>query len=614
MSLSESAGLDLLPVRGLPSPAAGSALGAGPALGVVRSLTGRSWSLAAADDRLATALAQRLGLPEIVARVMAARGVGLEAAPSFLDPRLRDLLPDPCRLRDMRQGSERLAAAITGGEQIAVFGDYDVDGGTAAALLLRFLRALGAQPLLYVPDRLREGYGPNAPALRGLAARGVTLVVTVDCGIAAHDALADAALAGLDVIVVDHHLASLPLPRAVAVVNPKRPDDASGLDHLCAAGVAFLLVVDTNRLLRAAGFYARRPEPDLRQWLDLVALGTVCDVVPLVGINRAFVAQGLKVMAGRRNAGLRSIADLAGLRGPASARDLGFAIGPRINAGGRVGQADLGARLLASDDRVEAAQLAQRLDALNRERQEIEQGVWAAATARLGADADGAPLLWAVGAGWHPGVVGIVASRLAERYRRPALVVTTDGERAIASGRSVPGRDLGAAVSAAMAAGLLVKGGGHAMAAGFTAEAGRLDELRAFLEARLAVDALAMEGLRALSIDGVLSLAGAAALPLAVLDRLGPFGAGHAEPRFALEAVRIAHTRPAGDAHIACGLIDAGSRLPAIAFRCAGQPLGQALAAHCGAAFHLAGRLQQRRGAGAALQLVIDDAAPALGG
>jgi single-stranded-DNA-specific exonuclease len=583
------------------------------ALGVARSLTGRSWTLAHADERLTTALAQRLGLPEIVARVMAIRGIGLDAAASFLEPRLRDLLPDPCRLKDMRRAADRLASAIIGGERIAVFGDYDVDGATAAALLLRFLRAVGAdEPLLYVPDRLREGYGPNAPALRGLRDRGVKLVVTVDCGIAAHDALADAASAGLDVVVLDHHQASLPLPTAVAVVNPKRPDDASGLDHLCAAGLAFLLMVDTNRLLRATGHYAVRPEPDLRQWLDLVALGTVCDVVPLCDVNRAFVAQGLKVMAQRRNIGLRALADLAGLRALPSARDLGFAIGPRINAGGRVGQADLGARLLACDDPTEAGRLAGRLNALNGERQEIEQTVWAEAVARIGDEPD-APLLWAAGRGWHPGVIGIVASRLAERFRRPALVVAIDGDQAVASGRSVPGRDLGAAVNAAAAEGLLLKGGGHAMASGFTAKTSRLGDLRSFLEHRLAIDAATAERLRALSVDGVLSLAGAAVLAPTVLARLAPFGAGHAEPRFALAAVRIAHTRVAGSGHLCCGLIDSGARLPAIAFRCADQPLGQALAAHAGAPFHLAGRLQPRH-AGGTLQLIIDDAAPAFGG
>lgn len=582
------------------------------ALGVARSLTGRSWTLAPGDERLTAALAQRLGLPEIVARVMALRGIGLEAAASFLDPRLRDLLPDPCRLKDMRKAAERLTAAVVNGQRIAVFGDYDVDGATAAALLLRFLRAVGCEPLLYVPDRLREGYGPNAPALRGLRDRGVGLVVTVDCGIAAHEALADASSAGLDVVVVDHHQASLPLPVAVAVVNPKRPDDQSGLDHLCAAGLAFLLMVDTNRLLRATGHYTVRPEPDLRQWLDLVALGTVCDVVPLAGVNRAFVTQGLKVMAQRRNVGLCALADLAGLRAPPSARDLGFAIGPRINAGGRVGQADLGARLLACDDPVEAGTLGGRLNALNGERQQIEQAVWTEAAARIG-DEPEAPLLWACGRGWHPGVIGIIASRLAERYRRPALVMAIDGDRAMASGRSVPGRDLGAAVNAAVAAGLLVKGGGHAMAAGFTAEAGRLGELRAFLEDRLAIDAATAEGLRALNVDGVLSLAGAAALPPSMLARLAPFGPGHPEPRFVLEAAHIAHTRPAGGAHLVCGLIDGlGAKLPAIAFRCADQPLGQALAAHAGAPFHLAGRLQPRHGGGT-LQLIIDDAAPALG-
>ena len=584
------------------------------ALGVERSLSGRHWTLAGSDHRLAEALAQRLGLPEIVARILSARGIGLDDAVSFLEPRLRDLLPDPCRLLDMRRGAERLAAAIGARERIAVFGDYDVDGATAAALLLRFLRALGLQPLLYVPDRLREGYGPNAPALRALAAAAVSLVITVDCGVAAHDALADAAACGLDVIVVDHHQANLPLPPAVAVIDPKRPDDRSGLGHLCAAGLAFLLVVDTNRLLRGAGCYAAQPEPDLRQWLDLVALGTVCDVVPLAGVNRAFVTQGLKIMARRGNAGLSAIADAAGLRRPASARDLGFAIGPRINAGGRIGQADLGARLLACDDPAEAAPLAARLHALNRERQEIEQAVWAAAAARVGDDAETAPLLWAVGEGWHPGVVGIVASRLAERFRRPALVVATAGERATASGRSVPGRDLGAAVGAAVAAGLLVKGGGHAMAAGFTAETRRLAELRDFLNAHLALDAATAEGLRALPLDGVLSLAGAAALPPATLARLAPFGAGHPEPRFVIPAVQITHIRPAGDAHLCCGLLDGDrARLPAIAFRCADQPLGRGLIAHAGTLLHVAGRLQPCQGAGATLQLVIDDAAPALG-
>jgi single-stranded-DNA-specific exonuclease len=582
------------------------------ALDVQRSLTGRRWSLTPTDEQLAMALSQRHGVPEIVARVLAARGVGLNEVESFLAPKLRDLLPDPCRLKDMRAGSERLATAITAGERIAVFGDYDVDGATAAALLLRFLYAVGAPPRLYVPDRLREGYGPNAPALLELRRQGVSLVVTVDCGIAAHDPLAAAAAAGLDVIVVDHHLGRESLPPAIAVINPKRPDDSGGLDHLAAVGVAFLLAVDVNRLLRQAGWYAGSMEPDLRQWLDLVALGTVCDMVPLCGVNRAFVTQGLTIMARRGNAGLRAICDVAGLAGPPGARDLGFTIGPRINAGGRVGQADLGARLLATDDPDEALLLARRLDALNRERQAIEQAMMNDALAQLAVERGTQPLLWAAGDGWHPGVIGIVASRLVERFRRPAVVIGLDAGRAIGSGRSVPGFDLGSAVNSAAQAGLLMKGGGHAMAVGFTAAASRLDELFAFFADRLAMEG-ATEEFRVLPFDAILTVAGALGLPESVLTALAPFGSGHPEPRFALPGVRLRHVRTVGGQHLCCSLADgAGARLQAIAFRCADSPLGRALVDHAGMPFHFAGRLQTRHGRG--LQLVIDDAASALPG
>jgi single-stranded-DNA-specific exonuclease len=581
------------------------------ALGVQRSLTGRHWSVTPADERLAMALAQRHGFPEIVARVLAARGVGLEQVESFLAPTLRELLPDPCRLKDMRAGAERLAAAITGGEIIAVFGDYDVDGATAAALLLRFLSALGVSPRLYVPDRLREGYGPNAPALLELRRQGVTLVITVDCGMAAHEPLAIAAEAGLQVIVVDHHLGAESLPPACAVINPKRLDDTGGLDHLAAVGVAFLLAVDVNRLLRQAGWYISRAEPDLRQLLDLVALGTVCDIVPLCGVNRAFVTQGLKMMARRGNPGLRAISDVAGLRGPPGCRDLGFAIGPRINAGGRVGEADLGARLLATDDAEEARRLACRLDLLNRERQAIEQSVLNDALSQLADGATDRPLLWAVGDGWHPGVIGIVASRLVERFRRPAVVIGLNDGRGVGSGRSLPGLDLGSAVNAAAKAGLLIKGGGHAMAAGFTIEASRIEALFAFLSERLAIDQQMQARLRSLPVDAVLSLTGAAGLPAGVLASLAPFGSGHPEPRFVLPDVRLAQVRAVGVDHLSCSLTDGGvARLPAIAFRCADSMLGRSLLGHAGAAFHLAGRLQARRAGG--LQLVIDDAASAL--
>jgi single-stranded-DNA-specific exonuclease len=583
------------------------------ALGVQRSLTGRLWSLTPIDEQLAMALSQRHGLPEIVARVLAARGVGLGEVESFLAPTLRDLLPDPCRLKDMRAGAERLAAAITGGERIAIFGDYDVDGATAAALLLRFLAAVGTPPRLYVPDRLREGYGPNAPALLELRRQGVTLVVTVDCGMAAHEPLEIAAADGLDVIVVDHHLGRESLPPARAVINPKRLDDTGGLDHLAAVGVAFLLAVDVNRLLRQAGWYARRAEPDLRQWLDLVALGTVCDVVPLCGVNRAFVTQGLRIMARRGNPGLCAIGEVAALAGPPGARDLGFAIGPRINAGGRVGEADLGARLLATDDPDEARRLARRLDALNRERQAIEQSVLNGALAQLAADRGGEPLLWAVGEGWHPGVIGIVASRLVDRFQRPAVVVGFQGDRAVGSGRSLPGLDLGSAVNSATRAGLLIKGGGHAMAAGFTVEASRVAALFAFLSERLAIDRQTEARLRLLPVDAVLTLAGAAGLPPGMLVALAPFGSGHPEPRFVLPGVRLTHVHTVGGDHLCCSLADgADAGLPAIAFRCAGSALGRALLEHAGAPFHLAGRLQVRRDQRS--QFVIDDAAGAFAG
>jgi single-stranded-DNA-specific exonuclease len=578
------------------------------ALGVQRSLTGRHWALTPTDQRLAIALSQRHGLPDIVARVLAARGIGLGEVESFLAPTLRDLLPDPCRLKDMRAGAGRLVAAICKGERIAVFGDYDVDGATAAALLLRFLSAVGEPPLLYVPDRLREGYGPNAPALLELRHQGVTLVVTVDCGMAAHEPLATAAAAGLDVIVVDHHLGGEGLPPACAVINPKRLDDMGGLDHLAAVGVAFLLAVDVNRLLRQAGWYTSRAEPDLRQLLDLVALGTVCDVVPLSGVNRAFVTQGLRIMARRGNPGLRAIGDVTGLSGPPGARDLGFSIGPRINAGGRVGEADLGARLLATDDPEEARRLACRLDLLNRERQAIEQLVLHAALSQLPSGVAGQPLLWAVGTGWHPGVIGIVASRLVDRFRRPAVVIGLNNGRGVGSGRSLPGLDLGSAINAAAKAGLLIKGGGHAMAAGFTIEASKVDGLFAFLTERLAIDQQMQARLRSLPVDAVLSLTGAAGLPAGVLAALAPFGSGHPEPRFVLPDVRLAQVRAVGGDHLRCSLTDDGAaRLPAIAFRCTDSTLGRSLLEHAGAPFHLAGRLQARREGG--LQLVIDDAA-----
>jgi single-stranded-DNA-specific exonuclease len=583
-------------------------------LGVERSLCGRRWRQRAGDDRAGLALAQQLGLPEILGRLLAARGVGAEAADRFLTPTLRDSLPDPSHLKDMDKAVARLARAVTAGETIAVFGDYDVDGATSVALLQRFLEAVGARVRVYIPDRQREGYGPNAPALLRLKEDGAAVVITVDCGVTAHAALTAAAGVGLDVIVVDHHVAEPALPPALAIINPNRLDETSPHGMLAAVGVAFLLVVGLNRALRQAGWYAARPAPDLVQWLDLVALGTVCDVVPLTGLNRALVAQGLKLMQRRGNIGLAALADVAGIGERLDAYHAGFILGPRVNAGGRVGEADLGARLLASDDPIAAREIARHLDALNAERREIEARVLAQAIDQVESGDRSAPLVFVAGEGWHPGVIGIVASRLKERYNRPACVVAVADGVGKGSGRSVPGMALGPAVIAARQAGLLINGGGHAMAAGFTVETTRLAPLRDFLTAR-AVEALGEDGLvPELGIDGVLA-AGAATPEFAQLvERLGPFGAGNAEPRFALANLRVVRADVVGGAHVRCILGDGGgtARVKAIAFRCLEGELGPALLNGQGRGFHLAGHLRADNWQGReGVQLVLDDAAPA---
>src|SRR5689334_8190736 len=440
-------------------------------LRVDRSVCGRRWRFRNSEARAGEAIAERLGVPEIVGRLLAQRGVDLDHAPSFLAPRLRDQLPDPSHLRDMEAAVARLVRAVQGGETISIFGDYDVDGATSAALLTRFFAATGTPTRIYVPDRLREGYGPNTRALLRLHEEGVRVVVTVDCGTTAHLPLAEAAEAGLDAIVIDHHVAEPLLPRAAAVVNPNRLDETSPHGGLAAVGVAFLLVVAVNRALRRAGWYTGgRCEPDLLQWLDLVALGMVCDVVPLSGLNRALVAQGIRVARRLANPGLAALAAAAGLDEPVDAYHLGFLLGPRVNAGGRVGAADLGARLLAADDPVLAAELAGRLDQYNRERREIEARTLDAAVAMVENAPQSPVLIFAAAEGWHPGVIGIVAARLKERYERPACVVALAQGIGKGSGRSVAGLPLGPAVIAARQAGLLLDGGGHAMAAGFTVD------------------------------------------------------------------------------------------------------------------------------------------------
>jgi len=583
-------------------------------LGVERSFGGRKWRQRHADDRQGLAIAQRFGVPELVGRLLAARHVTVDSAAAFLNPTLRELLPDPSGFRDMNRAVERLLRAITRQEKIAVFGDYDVDGATSAALLHRFFAAIGIAVRLYIPDRLTEGYGPNEPALLRLREEGIAVVITVDCGITAFAALAAAEAAGLAVIVLDHHVAEPQLPPASAVVNPNRLDETVGHGQLAAVGVTFLLVVALNRALRATGWYGNgRAEPDLKQWLDLVALGTVCDVVPLTALNRALVGQGLKVMARRGNIGLAALADAAGLKETPGTYHAGFVLGPRINAGGRIGAADLGVRLLTTADAAEAAALARQLDTLNAERRALEQAVLEAAITQVeGQRRPERALVFASGEGWHPGVIGIVAGRLKERYGRPACVVATADGVGKGSGRSVNGLDLGSAVIAARQAGLLINGGGHAMAAGFTVAAERVADLAEFLNDRLA-SAAGGPIVPLLEIDGAIASAAATPDLAQIVGRLAPFGSGNPEPRFAVSDLRVVRSEVVGDGHVRLLLAgNDGTRLKAIAFRSADAPLGQALLRGGGAPLHLAGSLrldnwQDREG----VQLIVDDGAPA---
>jgi len=567
-------------------------------------------------ERQALALSQRLGLPDAVARVLAARGVDTDQAPGFLAPTLREHLPDPAHLLGMAAAVERLVRAVQKDELVAIFGDYDVDGATSSALLQRFLTALGARVRVYIPDRMVEGYGPNLPALSRLKDEGASLVITVDCGITAHEPLAGAATIGLDVIVVDHHVAEPALPTAVAIINPNRLDETSPHRQLAAVGVAFLLAVAVNRRMRELKWFdgTDRTPPDLLRWLDLVALGTVCDVVPLIGVNRALVAQGIKVLAQRGNPGLVALADAAGLDSTPGAYHLGFILGPRVNAGGRVGRAEYGARLLASEDPDEAKRLAGELNRFNEERRAIEAAVLDQAIAVVEAeDRRDTSLVFVAGEGWHPGVIGIVASRLRERYNRPACVVALDRGIGKGSGRSVSGVALGPAVIAARQAGLLVNGGGHAMAAGFTVEAGQIRPLRQFLSARIADQLAGAPLVPMLGLDGVVEPRAATADLVAALAKIGPFGPGNAEPRFALPAVRVMKADVVGTDHVRCFIAGGdGARLKAIAFRALDGPLGRALLQSGGLAMHIAGHLRADDWQGrAGVQLLIDDAAHA---
>jgi single-stranded-DNA-specific exonuclease len=576
------------------------------------SLGGRQWRLNTVDNRLAEDLARQGGVNDVLARVLAARGVTLDTVHDFLHPTLKTLMPDPSALAGMDEAVARLVRAIEAKEKIAVFGDYDVDGATSSALLRRFFRAIGIEPEMYIPDRMKEGYGPNAAAMRELASRGAKVVITVDCGITAFEPLKIAREAGLDVIIADHHKAEPVLPLAAAVVNPNRLDDTSKQGHLAAVGVTFLLVVGINRALRTKGWYQQNSvsEPDLRRWLDIVALGTVADVVPLIGLNRAFVIQGLSVMGRAENAGFVAMRKVAAIDAVPSAYHLGFIFGPRVNAGGRVGEADLGMRILSTDDTDEATALALRLDDYNRARQDIEAAVLAEAIEQVETRNIEEPVLFAVGESWHPGVIGIVASRLKDRYGRPACVIALDGGMAKGSGRSVKGVDLGKAVLAARDAGLLFNGGGHAMAAGFTVEKTHMARFLDFMNQHVAAQTKAGQSFVTHPLDGILSVAAATTEFAEMLEGLAPYGAGNDEPRFAVVDAQVSKADIVGSGHVRCFLSGrGGARLKAIAFRSADSDLGVGLLNAKGRTVHLTGQIRLETWQGrTSAQLLIDDA------
>jgi single-stranded-DNA-specific exonuclease len=584
-------------------------------LGVSRSLSGRLWRERPADAELVRRHQLSHGLSEPLARALAARGVGAEQAETYLNPTLKTLFPDPSSFTDMDRAAAILVDALERKRPLVVFADYDVDGASSAAQLVRWFRALGQSLPIYVPDRILEGYGPSPAAFRRLRAEGAELVITVDCGAAAHDALACAAEIGLEVVVIDHHLMrDEEIAHVAALVNPNRPDDVSGQGHLAAAGVTFVLLAALNREARKRGLFGDRPEPDLRQWLDLAAMGAICDVTELRGFNRALAAQGLKVMSGWRNPGLKALMDVAKGSGPASVFHVGFILGPRINAGGRIGRADLGARLLSTDDPLEAAALALELDGLNASRKEVEREVTEAAIAHIETESNApdAPMLLVAQDDWHPGVIGIVAGRLREKYRKPVVVVGVDRAANVGkgSGRSQPGVNLGRAVQAAYDQGLLLAGGGHAMAAGLSVRPDTIPELRAFLCERLAAETEIATAEDALEIDALVTTRGADRALWQDFQRMAPFGPGNVEPNFALADVRVERPMALRGGHVRCTLTDSsGGKLKAVAWRVEGSETGRRLMAEGGAA-HVAGRLKPDDWQGrAGVEFEIEDVA-----
>ena len=579
-------------------------------LGVERSVRGRRWvpRLIAGEQNLALAIAQRTGMSDLVSRILVGRGATLADAETFLTPRLRDLMPDPATMTDCKAAAERIASAVRKKQRVAIFGDYDVDGASSSALVARVLRGLGCDTEIYIPDRITEGYGPNVPAMRALCERGAELIVTVDCGTMSFDAIDEARRTGIDTVVIDHHQTGEELPEAVALVNPNRQDDLSELGYLCATGVAFMVMVALRRELGPTKF------PDLFGLLDLVALATVCDMVPLKSLNRALVVQGLAIMRRKNNVGLDALARVSRVSRALDTGHLGFAIGPRINAGGRVGDASLGAKLLTETDPASAERIAGKLETYNRERQTIETQVLEDAEIEVRAEMNGArppSAIIAANDGWHPGVVGLVASRLKERYDRPAFAIGFDGSgRGSGSGRSVPSLDIGALVRRATGEGLLVKGGGHAMAAGLTIERERLGAFRRFVEDE-ADRFVATDSVQELEVDGAVATSGATVDLIEEIERAGPYGIGHPKPLVVLPEQTIISARRVGTNHISVRLRGSdGVGLKAIAFRAADTDLGQFLQSRIGERAHVAGTLDidDYRG-GRNANLRIEDAA-----
>lgn len=589
-------------------------------LGVTQSATGRIWRdrVDARGSARAMAIVQRFKLPEMLARVIAGRNIAIDAVEDFLDPTIRKLMPDPFTITQMEAAAKRIADAAERGEQVAIFGDYDVDGATSSALLAWHLRHCGLDPQIHIPDRIFEGYGPNVDAIRALAGKGNTLLVTVDCGTTSFEPLAEAKKLGMSVVVIDHHQANEELPDVDAVVNPNRLDDISGLGHLAAVGLVLITLVAVNRELRQRGFWTpQKPEPNLLDMLHHVALGTVADVAPLIGLNRAFVAKGLIALRRRDHVGHTALMDVARLNGPPEAWHLGFMLGPRINAGGRIGRADLGVRLLLEGDVSEAAKIAAELDRLNIERRAIEQAAEAQAEAEalasLGLEDKGSVIVTA-SEGWHPGVVGLVASRLKEKFARPSFAIALEpGGIGTGSGRSISGVDLGKAVRQAVADGLLIKGGGHAMAAGITLRKEKLGDFRAYIEDKLAADVAKSRNEKELFIDGAVTARGVTADLVNTLNRAGPFGQANPEPVIALPAHQLAYVDEVGQAHLRVRLrASDGAMVNGIAFRSVGQKLGNALVENRGQQVHVAGSLTVDRWQGQErVQMrVIDVAVP----